>query len=47
MRAPKYGFGFLERVAGIPIGESLISYNPAEDTYGRALINFPGDRSNP
>ncbi len=31
------GFGFLERVAGIPIGESLISYNPAEDTYGRAL----------
>ena len=31
------GFGFLDRVAGIPIGESLISYNPAEDTYGRAL----------
>jgi general L-amino acid transport system permease protein len=31
------GFGFLDRVAGIPIGESLISYNPAENTYGRAL----------
>lgn len=32
------GFGFLGRVAGIPIGESLISYNPAADTYGRALL---------
>ena len=32
------GFGFLDRTAGIPIGESLISYNPAESTYGRALI---------
>jgi general L-amino acid transport system permease protein len=32
------GFGFLDRVAGIPIGESLISYNPAVNTYGRALI---------
>jgi general L-amino acid transport system permease protein len=32
------GFGFLDRTAGIPIGESLISYNPAEDTYGRALV---------
>ena len=31
-------FGFLDRVAGIPIGETLISYNPAENTYGRALI---------
>ena len=31
------GFGFLDRVAGIPIGESMISYNPASDTYGRAL----------
>ena len=31
------GFGFLNRVAGIPIGESLISYNSATDTYGRAL----------
>ena len=31
------GFGFLGRVAGIPIGESLISYDPAVDTYGRAL----------
>ena len=32
------GFAFLGRVAGIPIGESLISYNPAIDTFGRALI---------
>jgi general L-amino acid transport system permease protein len=32
------GFGFLDRVAGIPIGESLISYNPAVDTYARALV---------
>jgi len=32
------GFAFLARTAGIPIGESLIPYNPAEDTYGRALI---------
>ena len=32
------GFAFLQRTAGIPIGESLISYNPAEDTYGRALV---------
>jgi general L-amino acid transport system permease protein len=31
------GFGFLNRVAGIPIGESLISYEPSSDTYGRAL----------
>jgi general L-amino acid transport system permease protein len=32
------GFGFLNRVAGIPIGEAPIPYNPAVDTYGRALI---------
>ena len=32
------GFGFLDRVAGIPIGESLIPYNPAVNTYGRALL---------
>jgi general L-amino acid transport system permease protein len=31
------GFAFLHRVAGIPIGESLISYEPSADTYGRAL----------
>ena len=31
------GFGFLGRVAGIPIGESLIPYDPAINTYGRAL----------
>lgn len=32
------GFAFLDRVAGIPIGESLIPYNPAVNTYGRALL---------
>jgi general L-amino acid transport system permease protein len=32
------GFGFLGRVAGIPIGESLIPYDPAVDTFGRALF---------
>jgi general L-amino acid transport system permease protein len=32
------GFGFMERTAGIPIGESLLPYNPAENTYGRALL---------
>jgi general L-amino acid transport system permease protein len=31
------GFGFVDRVAGIPIAESLISYDPAISTYGRAL----------
>jgi general L-amino acid transport system permease protein len=32
------GFGFLNRVAGIPIGEALIPYNPAVNTYGTALL---------
>ncbi len=32
------GFGFLGRTAGIPIGEHLISYDPAIDTYGRAIL---------
>jgi general L-amino acid transport system permease protein len=32
------GFAFLDRTAGIPIGEHLISYTPAVDTYGTALI---------
>ena len=32
------GFAFLGRVAGIPIGESLISYDPSVDTFGRALV---------
>jgi general L-amino acid transport system permease protein len=32
------GFGFLNRTAGIPIGESLISYDPAQNTYARALF---------
>ncbi|MCW3473490.1 amino acid ABC transporter permease [Limobrevibacterium gyesilva] len=31
------GFDFLGRVAGIPIGESLIPYDPAIHTYGRAM----------
>jgi general L-amino acid transport system permease protein len=32
------GFAYLGRVAGIPIGESMIPYNPAVDTYGTALL---------
>ncbi len=32
------GFAFLGRVAGIPIGEHLIPYDPAVNTYGHALI---------
>ncbi len=32
------GFAFLGHTAGIPIGESLISYDPSVDTYGRALL---------
>jgi general L-amino acid transport system permease protein len=32
------GFAFLSRVAGIPIGESLVPYNPAVNTYGWALF---------
>ena len=32
------GFGFLHRVAGIPIGQSLIPYTPSVDTYGYALL---------
>jgi len=32
------GFAFLGRVAGIPIGESLLPYDPAVNTYGRALL---------
>jgi general L-amino acid transport system permease protein len=32
------GFGFLSRIAGIPIGESMIPYNPAINTYGTALL---------
>lgn len=31
------GFGFLHREAGFAIGESMISYQPA-DTYGRAIL---------
>ena len=32
------GFAFLGRVAGIPIGESLLPYDPSVNTFGRALI---------
>src|SRR5579875_3272591 len=32
------GFAFLFRTAGFPIGESLLPYNPAINTYGYALI---------
>ena len=35
-RGLQFGFGFLDRSAGIPIGESLIPYTPA-DTYRHAL----------
>lgn len=35
-RGLQLGFGFLDRSAGIPIGESMIDYTPA-DTYRRAL----------
>ena len=31
------GFGFLDREAGLPLAESLITYTPA-DTYCRALL---------
>ncbi len=31
------GFDFMSRIAGIPIGESLIDYDPAINTYGRAI----------
>ena len=31
------GFGFLDRVAGIPIGEHMIDYDPAIHSYGRAI----------
>jgi general L-amino acid transport system permease protein len=32
------GFGFLNRTAGIPIGEALIPYDPSVNTYGRAIM---------
>jgi general L-amino acid transport system permease protein len=32
------GFAFLSRTAGIPIGEHMISYDPASDTFGRAIV---------
>ncbi len=35
-RGLQFGYGFLDRSAGIPIGESVIPYTPA-DTYRRAL----------
>jgi general L-amino acid transport system permease protein len=36
-RGLELGFGFLDRSAGMPIGESVIPYS-AGDTYGRALL---------
>ena len=38
------GFGFLWRNAGIPIGETLIPYDPAVNTYFRALVEGVRDR---
>ncbi len=32
------GFAFVDRIAGIPIGEHLVDYDPAINTYGRALL---------
>jgi general L-amino acid transport system permease protein len=32
------GFAFLGRTAGIPIGEHMIDYDPAVDTYGQAVL---------
>jgi len=32
------GFEYLSRTAGIPIGEHLVDYDPAVNTYGRALL---------
>jgi general L-amino acid transport system permease protein len=32
------GFAFLGRVAGIPIGESMLPYDPSVNTFGRALL---------
>jgi general L-amino acid transport system permease protein len=35
-RGLQFGFGFLDRTAGIPIGEAVINYTP-QDSYARAL----------
>lgn len=35
-RGLQFGFGFLDRSAGIPIGEAVINYTP-QDSYARAL----------
>jgi general L-amino acid transport system permease protein len=32
------GFAFLDRVAGIPIGETPLAYDPAVNSYGRAIV---------
>src|SRR6185312_14155437 len=32
------GFEYLSRTPGIPIGEHLVDYDPAVNTYGRALL---------
>ncbi|WP_291297053.1 amino acid ABC transporter permease [Elioraea sp.] len=36
-RGLQFGFGFLDRPAGIPIGEAMVAYTPA-NTYARALF---------
>ena len=32
------GFDFLDTIAGIPIGETLLPYDPSVHTYGRAVL---------
>jgi general L-amino acid transport system permease protein len=32
------GFAFMDRTAGIPIGEHMIAYDPAVNSYGRAFV---------
>lgn len=32
------GFDFLNRIAGIPITETLVPYDPGKDVYGRAIL---------
>jgi general L-amino acid transport system permease protein len=32
------GYGFLDKVAGFPIGETPIPYDPATSSYGRAIL---------
>jgi general L-amino acid transport system permease protein len=32
------GFGFLDSITGMPIGETVLTYTPGVSTYGRALL---------